>query len=118
MKLKAKNARQKIKWNLESKKTTTYNLLHKNDDIRQMRESYKQEFFETWKKGMENYLNGKWDIAWEIFKETKVRLTVFANPLAPRLCFLVLLMGLLKLLFLLSRGTMVRLLRTGKDSGL
>ena len=51
----------------------TFSLLENDDDFRQMRSNYTQEFFERWKIGFQHYINGDWDSAAVVFEETKVK---------------------------------------------
>lgn len=50
----------------------TYSLLESDDDYKQMRRNYSQEFFDKWKVGFQHYINGDWDSAAKVFSETKV----------------------------------------------
>ena len=50
----------------------TVELLHNDDDYTQMRQSFTKDFFDTWKRGFNLYIEGKWEQAHSIFMETKV----------------------------------------------
>lgn len=51
---------------------STIHLLESDDDFKQMRQPYTQEFFKEWKKGFDFYIAGKWDEATVCFEKTKV----------------------------------------------
>ena len=51
---------------------STINLLENDDDFKQMRAIYTQDFFETWRKGFDLYIQGKWADAMQYFQKTQV----------------------------------------------
>lgn len=69
--VRSRNATKKRLENLFNERIFTRDILNDDDDIKQMRETFTEDFFRKWDKGIEDYLSGNWSSAWSIFNETK-----------------------------------------------